>query len=81
MASSFQLAELPSTQPIRRLSKREIEVVNGLWEGLTEPQIAERLGLSVYTIANHKQRVKRALRCRTVIDVLRKAQELRLLVS
>lgn len=39
------------------LSKRELEVVRGLSEGLTNREIAERLGLSQHTIKNYLFRI------------------------
>ena len=38
---------------LRQLSKREVDVVRSLAEGLTNREIAERLGLSQHTIKNY----------------------------
>lgn len=52
------LASAPTVRAVNAngfslLSKRELEVVRGLSEGLTNREIAERLGLSQHTIKNY----------------------------
>jgi DNA-binding NarL/FixJ family response regulator len=62
---SFAVEELACSRVVRAidanglslLSKRETEVVRCLAEGLTNREIAERLGLSQHTIKNHLFRV------------------------
>jgi two-component system nitrate/nitrite response regulator NarL len=62
---SIAVAALASTPTVRAidanglnlLSKRELEVVRSLAEGLTNREIAERLGLSQHTIKNYLFRV------------------------
>jgi two-component system, NarL family, nitrate/nitrite response regulator NarL len=62
---SFAVEELASSPTVRAvdanglnlLSKRELEVVRCLAEGLTNREIAERLGLSQHTIKNYLFRV------------------------
>jgi two-component system nitrate/nitrite response regulator NarL len=62
---SFAVAALASTPTVRAidakglnlLSKRELDVVRSLAEGLTNREIAERLGLSQHTIKNYLFRV------------------------
>jgi DNA-binding NarL/FixJ family response regulator len=62
---SFAVEALASTPTVRAvdangldlLSKREMEVVRSLAEGLTNREIAERLGLSQHTIKNYLFRV------------------------
>jgi DNA-binding CsgD family transcriptional regulator len=39
------------------LSKRELQVVEALAEGLTNREIGQRLGLSFHTIKNHVERI------------------------
>ena len=62
---SFAVEALAATPAVRAvdanglnlLSKRELEVVRSLAEGLTNREIAERLGLSQHTIKNYLFRV------------------------
>ncbi len=62
---SFAVEELASSAVVRAvdssgmslLSKREMDVVRSLAEGLTNREIAERLGLSQHTIKNYLFRV------------------------
>ena len=39
------------------LSKREIEIISHIAEGLTNPQIAEKLNLSAHTIGTHRKNI------------------------
>lgn len=54
-------AALPPPDPARvvplGLTARETEVLNGMFAGLTNPELAERLGLSLGTVKNHVYRV------------------------
>jgi DNA-binding NarL/FixJ family response regulator len=43
--------------PGRDLTKREAEVLSGIARGLSNPQIANELGVSVKTVQNHASRV------------------------
>ena len=52
------------------LSKREVEVVRGLAEGLTNREIAQRLGLSQHTIKNHLFRIFDKLGVSSRIELL-----------
>jgi DNA-binding CsgD family transcriptional regulator/Lon protease-like protein len=55
------------------LSKRELEVVRGLCEGLTNREIAERLGLSQHTIKNYLLRLFDKLGVSSRVELLFKA--------
>jgi len=55
------------------LSKRELEVVRGLCEGLTNREIAERLGLSQHTIKNYLPRLFDKLGVSGRVELLFKA--------
>ncbi len=52
------------------LSKREADVVNGVAEGLTNREIARRLGLSQHTIKNHMCRIFDKLGVSSRIELL-----------
>ena len=58
------------------LSMRECEVLRLLARGETVKQIAESMGLSPKTVANHQSSIKQKLEVGTAIELLRKASEL-----
>ncbi len=45
------------TDPAASLSRREVEVIRLLAEGLSNEQIGQRLFISPHTVANHVQRI------------------------
>lgn len=51
----------PSTNPIDRLSNRELQVLHLIGKGLSTRETAKSLNLSVKTIESHRQRIKRRL--------------------
>lgn len=54
LSSTRQEAQLsPSPTPLVRLTRREQEVLHWLARGLTNPQIAEQLVVSVPTVTTH----------------------------
>jgi DNA-binding CsgD family transcriptional regulator len=62
-----------SQMNLNLLSKRELEVVRGLCEGLTNREIAERLGLSQHTIKNYLLRLFDKLGVSSRVELLFKA--------
>jgi DNA-binding NarL/FixJ family response regulator len=50
-----------ATDPIDRLSNREIQVLNLIGRGKTTREIAQDLNLSIKTIESHRQRIKKKL--------------------
>jgi two-component system, NarL family, invasion response regulator UvrY len=58
------------------LSMRECEVLRLLARGETVKEIAESMGLSPKTVANHQSSIKQKLEVGTAIELLRKASEL-----
>ena len=58
------------------LSARESEVLRFLAQGRTVKEIAELMGLSPKTVANHQSAIKQKLEAGTAIELLRKANEL-----
>lgn len=57
------------------LSPREVEVLNLLVQGLTNPEIAERLCVSPRTVESHRAGVQRKLGVRTRAELARVAHE------
>jgi DNA-binding NarL/FixJ family response regulator len=58
------------------LSARETEVLRFLAQGQTIKEIADAIGLSPKTVANHQSAIKQKLEAETAIELLRKANEL-----
>jgi two-component system, NarL family, invasion response regulator UvrY len=58
------------------LSARELEVLRWLAQGQTVKEIADFLGLSPKTVANHQSAIKQKLEADTAIELLRRANEL-----
>jgi two-component system response regulator NreC len=54
-------AESPSTNDLEALSKRERQVVEMVAQGLANPQIGEKLGISPKTVARHRERIMNKL--------------------
>jgi DNA-binding NarL/FixJ family response regulator len=63
------------------LSRRELEVMRLVAEGLTNRQIAEQLVLSTRTVDMHVRNILTKLRCRTRTEAAGRAAELGLLVG
>ncbi len=61
------------------LTRREKEVIQLLYEGLTGPQIAERLFLSPYTIETHRKNLLQKLNVSSTQLMLRYAKENKLI--
>jgi len=53
------------------LTPRESEVLAAVADGLQNKEIAERLGISVKTIEQHRSRIMEKLRCRTAAELVR----------
>ena len=61
------------------LTRREKEIIQLLYEGLTGPQIAERLFLSPYTIETHRKNLLQKLNVGTTQLMLRYAKDNKLI--
>ncbi len=53
------------SNPIERLSNRELQVLNLIGRGKTTREVAENLTLSVKTVESHRQRIKKKLNLQT----------------
>ncbi len=53
------------SNPIERLSNRELQILKMIGSGLSTRQTAEGLGLSVKTVESHRERIKRKLHLAT----------------
>jgi LuxR family maltose regulon positive regulatory protein len=64
---------------IEPLTDRELEVLQELAKGLTNPEIAERLMVSLNTIKTHTKNIYAKLEVRNRTEAVMRAQELGLL--
>ncbi len=62
-----------ATDPVQRLSNRELEVFELIGQGLATSAIAKRLHLSVHTIESHREKIRHKLRLRDGSDLVRHA--------
>lgn len=51
------IQDLPGSEPSMPISSRERDVLSGIARGLSSKEIATQLGLSVFTIENHRRRI------------------------
>jgi len=66
-------AALTTSDPIDRLSNRELQVLSLIGRGLSSREAAEGLGLSVKTVESHRQGLKRKLNLATNAQLLQYA--------
>jgi DNA-binding NarL/FixJ family response regulator len=66
-------AERDAADPVRRLSNRELQVLNLVGRGVSSRDIAAELGLSVKTVESHRQSIKRKLNLATNSQLLQYA--------
>ncbi|MCX6215664.1 response regulator transcription factor [Spirosoma sp.] len=58
-----------------KLSPREVEIIRLIKDGLSSPQIAERINLSQHTVDTHRKNIHTKLGINTVADLVRFALE------
>ncbi len=58
---------------VEALTEREMEVFQGIGQGLSTRKIADKLGLSDRTVEVHRAHIKRKLRCEDAAQVFREA--------
>jgi len=66
-------AEGVASDPIERLSNRELQVLSLIGRGLSSREAADGLGLSVKTVETHRQSLKRKLNLATNAQLLQYA--------
>ena len=57
-------------KPVKRLSNREVQVLNLIGSGKTSREVAENLNLSVKTVESHRQRIKKKLELDTPAELV-----------
>lgn len=70
---SFQVADSLETDPAK-LSRRELEVLRHIQQGLTNREMADRLYISTSTINKHVQQVLKKLQVRNRVQAAVHAQ-------
>lgn len=61
--------------PVEGLSDRELEVFELLGQGITTPQIAERMHVSPKTVETYRLRIKEKLQADTLAELLQRAAQ------
>jgi DNA-binding CsgD family transcriptional regulator len=57
-------------EPDGLLSKREVEVLKWICDGLSSKQIAGKMFLSIHTVNNHRKNMLEKTNCRNVAELL-----------
>jgi DNA-binding NarL/FixJ family response regulator len=70
-SSQARVVKSPGHDALWRLSPRQKEVLKGLGEGKTTAELADELGLSVYTVHHHRKRLRRVLGIETEEGLVR----------
>ena len=66
-------------EPELKLTNREIEIIKLIAEGLTSQQMASKLFISPRTVETHRANLMKKTGVKNVVELVRKAQELRLI--
>jgi len=74
-------ATVPALPPGVALSERELEVLNWVVLGKSNPEIGMILSLSSLTIKNHLQRIYRKLNVHNRVQAIARCRELKLLIN
>jgi DNA-binding NarL/FixJ family response regulator len=75
VAQTLALRNLPGQDAaLQSLSAREFEIMRLLVTGHTLAIIADKLGLSYKTVANHQSAIRQKMKAQTAVDLLRIAQ-------
>ncbi len=61
------------------LTQRQVEIIDLLSKGLSSPQIADKLYISVRTVDSHRHRIMQKLDVNNVTNLINKAKELHLI--
>ncbi len=71
-----EAANKTGSDPLQRLSNRELQVLNLVGRGVSSRDIATELGLSVKTVESHRQSIKRKLHLLTNSQLIKYAMNL-----
>ena len=64
-----------AAQATAKLTQREKEIVKLLLDGLSSPEIAEKLFISHRTVENHRANIMNKLKVRNTIELVKKVLE------
>jgi DNA-binding CsgD family transcriptional regulator len=67
----FKMGDCNSLLPSRILTKRELEVLKFIAQGLVSKQIADRLGLSINTVNNHRRNILEKTGCSNTFEAMK----------
>jgi two-component system response regulator NreC len=74
LVEDFVSRKTPKPEPLPdNLTAREEEVLSLIAEGLTNPQIAPQLGISVKTVDRHRENIMRKLNMHSRVDLVKYA--------
>ncbi|WP_447985084.1 response regulator transcription factor [Nitrospira sp. Nam74] len=73
MARSQRWQERAHRRRPEDLTPREKEILTLIWTGLTNRQIAERLGISLKTVESHRATIMTKARARNAAELLKVA--------
>jgi two-component system, NarL family, invasion response regulator UvrY len=76
IAQTLALRQVADQGTVDALSARELEVLRQLAQGQSIKEIAQSMGLSPKTVANHQSAIKQKLGADTAIQLLKKANAL-----
>ncbi|HAK79983.1 MAG TPA: hypothetical protein DCM71_24515 [Runella sp.] len=73
--SAQPVSNTPSAHPLHLLSEREKVILKLISEGNSSRDIAEQLGLSIYTVNNHRMNMIKKIQVKNSTELVRIAQE------
>jgi DNA-binding NarL/FixJ family response regulator len=76
---SQNVSKKKTTEDTVNLTKREVEIIKLIADGLTSQQMADRLFISPRTVETHRANVMKKLTVKNAIELVKKAQQLKLL--
>ena len=81
ISSSLENEKEESIEFIKRkeLTKREIEIIKLIGNGLTTKEIAEKLNISIKTVETHRTHIFKKLNCKNIADLIKKAMNIGLI--
>lgn len=66
-------------KPKTSLSKREIEILRMVYEGMLSKEISDKLSISIHTVNGHRQRILEKLGVDNIVEAINYARKLRLI--